>query len=94
MERISKNLIETALHHELITFQIEFNNLAAKIGEYWFYISSDDGKTEHDFSTTELIDMIYKSINDEPINNTEDDAASECLYYKQFLEENLSMTNN
>lgn len=91
MERVSKSLIENALRHGLITFQMEFNTLAAKIGEYWFYISPDYEKTEKDYSTAELIDMIYESINDEPINNIDDEEVSECLYYKHFLETKLGI---
>lgn len=92
-ERISKDLIEQGLNKGLITFQMESNNLTAKIGDYWFYICSEYDKTEKDFSQNELINMIHESVNSEPINDENDTDADECLYYKYFLEEHLTMSN-
>lgn len=88
-ERISKELITDGLAHGLITFRMEYNQLAAQIGEYWFYISSEYGKRNTDYTDGQLVDLIYGSINDYPINDDDDDLATECLYYKAVLEEQL-----
>lgn len=85
MERISKSLIAKGLENGTITFGMEDDNLVAKIGDYWFYISSEYDKTEDDYTTEQLIDMIHTVINDEPINDEDEEYATECLYYKAVL---------
>lgn len=91
-ERINKDLIRKGLENNLITFQIKYNNLAVKIGDFWFYISSEHDRTEKDYTKEQLVDMIYESINSEPINDADEEQATECLYYKCFLEEKLKLT--
>lgn len=85
MERISKNLIEEGLNANIISFAIEDDLLTAHIGDYWFFISSEPNKNENDFSKEQLVDMIYEVINDEPINDDNEELATECLYYKSVL---------
>lgn len=92
-ERIEKELIKKGLEKGIITFDMEDDLLIARIGDNWFFISSDYDKTEKDYSTQKLIDMIYKTVNDEPINSDDEDDAAECLYYKYYLEEQLEENN-
>ncbi len=89
-ERISKQLINQGLDTGLITFRMEEDNLVVQIGEGWFYINSEHGKTEKDYTEKQLIDMIHEAVNDEPINDENEDDASECLYYRYYLEERLT----
>lgn len=89
MERISKELVKKCLEEGLIRFKMEDGMLAACIGDYFFYICDEDYKDQNAFSKEELINMIYETINDEPINDENEDDATECLYYKAFLEERL-----
>lgn len=84
-ERIPKEWIKEALDKGFITFGMECDNLVACIAESWFYICSDYGKTENDFTNEQLVDMIYKTVNDEPINDDDDDVAYECNYYRGWL---------
>ncbi len=88
-KRIPKRLIQRALLQGLITFHMEYDNLAAQIGDNWFYICSEYHKTEKDFTRKQLAEMIYESVNDEPINDPDEDQAVECLYYKYWLEEHV-----
>ncbi len=85
MERIGKNLIKKGIEQKVITFSTEDDMLIACIGDYWFFICEELDKTERDFSTEQLIEMVYLSINDEPINDENDDEAGECLYYRAVL---------
>lgn len=87
MERISRDMVRKGIRNSRITFITRYDNLAAAIGEYWFYICNDIGKTEKDFTEDELVDMVHEAINDEPINNKDEEQAAECLYYKAVLEE-------
>lgn len=82
-ERISKEQIKAGLTNRTIRIQIRDDMLAAKIGQYWFYI----GKAKH-CKRKHFADLIYEAINSEPINHTDKDQASECLYYKAILEGN------
>lgn len=85
MERISKELIRKGIEQEIITFDMEDDMLIAHIGDNWFFISDELDKTENDFSKEELINMVHAAINDEPINDEDDEQATECLYYKAVL---------
>lgn len=89
MERISKELIDKGIDKNVITFGMEDDTLTAYIGDYWFFISQEHNKTENDYTKEELINLIYEAINGKPINNDEEDEATECLYYKAILEEDL-----
>lgn len=88
-KRISKRLIEKGLEEHEIVLGMQDDLLAAHIGNFWFYISSEPDKTEQDFTKNELVEMIWTTINDEPINDNADIYATECLYYKALLEERL-----
>lgn len=88
-ERITKDLIEKGLQQNIITIDKSDDLLAAYIGEYWFYICSDPDRNQEDFSQAQIIDMIWLAVNDEPINDDNEDYATECLYYKYFLEERI-----
>lgn len=87
MERISKELIQKGIANGTISFSMEYDTLTVHIGDYWFYISSEIGRTQDDFSNEQLVDRIYETINDEPINDDDEEKATECLYYKAVLEE-------
>lgn len=85
MERISKELIRKGIEQGIITFDTEDDMLIAHIGDNWFFISDELDKTENDFSKEEIINMVHATINDEPINDENDEQATECLYYKAVL---------
>lgn len=85
MERISRELIMTGIRNATISFKLVDGLLSAVIGDYWFYICEENDKTEKDFEKAELADMIYKAVNEEPINSEDEEKASECLYYKAIL---------
>lgn len=91
MERISRELVEEGIDNELILFGVEDDQLAAYIGDYWFFVTDELGTTEDDYSPEELTDLVYEAINDEPINSDDEDEATESLYYKYFLEERLEV---
>lgn len=88
MELISKHQILKGIKNEIISFKMEEGNLAAIIGEYWFYISSELDKTRSDFSEEELVDAIFEAINSEPIKGETEDDSAEFLYYQSILEFN------
>ena len=94
MERISKELIRKGIEQEIITFDTEDDMLIAHIGDYWFFISDELDKTEKDFSKEKLINMVHAAINDEPINDEDDEQATECLYYKAVLIEQCQQKHN
>ena len=87
-------MIQKGVRDNKITFTTRYDTLAAAIGEYWFYICKDTGKTEKDFTQDELADMVYEAVNSEPINNKDEEQAAECLYYKAVLEENMHKSVN
>lgn len=87
MERINRGLVKKGIEQNIISFAMDDGLLISCIGDYWFYISSDFDKKEEDFSKEELINMVYESVNDEPINDEDEEQAGECLYYKAILEE-------
>lgn len=89
MERIDKELIRKGIEQNIITFDMEDNMLIACIGDYWFFISDELEKREKSFSKEELVDMVYSSINDEPINDKDEEQATECLYYRAVLLERV-----
>ena len=89
MERISRELIRKGISRKIITFGMEDDQLAAYIEDYWFFITDEPDVDESCFSKDELTEMVYEAINDEPINDDIDDYATECLYYKAVLEENV-----
>lgn len=89
MERISKTLIIKGIENGIITFDMKDGCLTACIGDYWFFISSENDKTEEDYTKEHLAGLIYDTINSEPINDEEEDNATECLYYKAVLEESI-----
>lgn len=91
-ERISEELIRGGIENGIISFGQEEGQLTAKIGDNWFYIGNDNeeyGKTADDFPKEELIARVYENINSEPINSVDIEDATECLYYKAVLEENV-----
>lgn len=88
MERISRELVESGIDEDIIRFGMQDGALAAHIGDYWFYIA-EEGRTEDDFTRDELVSLVHEAVNDEPINADDEEAATECLYYKYFLEEQL-----
>lgn len=87
-ERISKDLIKRGLKQNVIRIDKEEDLLAAHIGDYWFYIGSNPFEEKSDYTEDELITMVWKTVNDTPINDENEDNATECLYYKALLEEN------
>lgn len=89
-KRISKTLIKKGLKKGLINFRMEQDNLAAIIGDNWFYICSEPELTEDFFEEAELIDMIHIEVNGPAINSDKEEDATECLYYKYYLEETLA----
>lgn len=96
MERISKELIRKGIENKTITFDMDADQsdqCIAYIGDYWFYISSPQSKKAEDCTTEELVGYVYEAINDEPINDDNDDDATECLYYKAVLEERLGLVS-
>lgn len=88
MERISRELVESGIDEGIIRFGIQDGTLAAYIGDYWFYIA-EEGNREEDIAHDELAFLVYETVNDEPINADDEEDATECLYYKYFLEEQL-----
>lgn len=94
MVRISRNLICAGIENGTISFGMEDNLLVAKIGDNWFFISSDFDKTEEDYLFEQLVNMIYESVNAEPINDDEEESAGECLYYKTILIESIGGFKN
>lgn len=88
MERIGKDLVRKGIEQKIITFGMKDDLLVAHIGDYWFYICDKWDKTESDFSTEQLVEMVYSVVNDEPINDKDEEQANECLYYKAVLMEN------
>lgn len=86
MKKISKNLIKKGIENGIISFDMEDDLLTAHIGGNYFFISDKDGKTERDFTQNQLVNMVYSSINDEPINDEDEEQAGEFLYYKAILE--------
>lgn len=91
MERINKELVRKGIEQNVISFDIEDDMLIACIGDYWFFISDELGKGIESFSKEELVNMVYESINDEPINDEDEDQAGECLYYKAVLLEQVTL---
>lgn len=90
MERINKDLIQKGIEQNVITFGMEDDMLIAYIGDYWFFISNELDKNEKSFTKDELVNMVYVSINDEPINDKDEDQAGECMYYKAVLLERVA----
>lgn len=88
-ERITRGLIKEGLENGVIRVEMEEDRLTAHIGTYWFYICPEAGKTEKDFTPEELIRMIWESVNGYPINDDNEEEATECLYYKAVLEESV-----
>lgn len=91
LERISRELLKDGIEEGIITFGAPDGDdtLAAYIGDYWFYIAEQS--SEEDYSHDELADLVYDAVNDGPINAEDDDEATECLYYKYYLEEQLGV---
>ena len=93
MERITKQMILNGLQKGVIRLGNceQSSNIVAYIGEYWFYFLSLDIQTEKElrktFSEEEIVNMIWFAINNEPINDEDEELATECLYYKSILEE-------
>lgn len=91
MERINKELVRKGIEQNVISFDMEDDMLIACIGDYWFFISDELDKGKESFSKEELVNMVYESINDEPINDEDDEQAGECLYYKAVLLEQATL---
>lgn len=97
-ERITKRMIRTGRAKgiiELIHNPID-GDISAKIGEHWFYFAGEAGegditiaefKAKH--TETQIVDMIYRAVNDTPINNVWETDATEALYYMYYLNENI-----
>lgn len=85
-EEISKKAIRKGIMNEVISFGMELGNLVAIIGEYWFYICSEPDKTSSDFDLEELVEMVFETINSEPIKNNSEEESPEWLYYQSILE--------
>lgn len=88
IERITKDQIRKGLDHQVIT--TEYNNngeLIAHIGDYWFYACTEEDKKGKELSQDEVIDYIHDAINGYPINDDDENHATECLYYKAILKE-------
>lgn len=91
MERINKELVQKGIEQNVISFDMEYGMLIACIGDYWFFISDELDKNKESYSKEELVDMVYESINDEPINDEDEEQAGECLYYKAVLLERVTL---
>lgn len=89
IERIFLDLIEDGIERDIITFEMEDDQLAAHIGDYSFFILSNPNLAVNDCSFDELAELVHEAINNEPINADEEDEATECLYYLYYLEEQL-----
>lgn len=91
MERIDKEIIRKGVQQKIIAFSFgtEGGLPTAHIGDNSFFISDECGRTIESFSESELIDMVYETINDEPINDENEEQAGEFLYYKAFLMERV-----
>jgi hypothetical protein len=91
MERINRELVQKGIEQNIISFDMEDDMLIACIGDYWFFISDELDKGKESFSKEELVNMVYESINDEPINDEDEEQATECLYYKAVLLEQVTL---
>ena len=89
MERINKELIRKGIEQDIIFFDMEDDLLVACIGDYWFFISSEPYKEKESFSDEQLVDMVYEAVNNTPINDDDEEQATECLYYKAVLLERI-----
>ena len=85
MKKIKKELIKKGIEQDIIWFGMEDDLLVAHIGDYWFFICEELNRTAESFSKKELIDMVYSTINDEPINDEDEEQAGEFLYYRAVL---------
>lgn len=92
-EKISKELIFKGLCNGTIRIINNPNDycIAAQIGDSWFYFAgneNDDMEANRYleiYTKEEIAEMIYNTINDEPINGETEDDASEWLYYRACL---------
>jgi len=91
MERINRELVQKGIEQNIISFDMEDDMLIACIGDYWFFVSDELDKGKESFSKEELVNMVYESINDEPINDEDEEQATECLYYKAVLLEQVTL---
>ena len=91
MERINKELVRKGIEQNVISFDMEDDMLIACIGDNWFFISDELDKGKESFSKEEFVNMVYESINDEPINDEDEEQAGECLYYKAVLLEQVAL---
>lgn len=88
IERVSRELVESGIDEGIIRFGMQDSTLAAHIGDYWFYIA-EEGSAGEDIAHDELASLVYETVNDEPISADDEEDATERLYYKCFLEEQL-----
>lgn len=92
-EEITKEMIIDGLLNGTIQIINNENDgcISAQIGDFWFYFTGNENDTllakeyleVYDLDT--ISDMIYRTINEEPINGQDEDDACEWLYYKFML---------
>lgn len=93
-ERISKELIKNGIANGTIILDkpADDDQLVAWIGDYWFYYLDEEYDSIEDLrknkTQDEIVTLIWEAINDEPINDEDEEHASECLYYRAVLLEN------
>lgn len=92
--KIDRELIEKGIERKIIRIDLEDDLLAAYIGGYWFYISSEYGLKPEQFSIKELSKMVDEAINSEPIYDEDEDQAAEFLYYRAILLGSLNRSNS
>lgn len=92
---ISKEMIRKGLESGCIRLGNEDGDLSAHIGEHWFWFNSGSwfksGVLDHSYTFTDVVFMIYQTINDEPIRNTDEkgnldeEGSPEYMYYFHTL---------
>lgn len=93
LERISKELIKTGIENGTIILDRRMDGqLIACIGDYWFYYENGRYSSVEELrknkTPDEIVNLIWEAINDEPINDEDEEQATECLYYRAILLEN------
>lgn len=92
-EVITREIIQNGLRNNIIQI-INCENdgdIAAKIGDYWFYICSNDDRSLSvsefmaKYTEESIIELIYAAINSPPIKGDTEDESTEWLYYLTYL---------